>query len=223
MSGSQGRNGPGRMRGMTTWTVLLAGLVVACSTSGLTATVEPTPSSEPTGPVPIKVGLVDPGVTYTTTVFEPTLTFHVLTDGWVFFFPDDDDEMAVGKGDVELLGGRVSKVVDPTTHQPIEAPDDLIGWLDEHPGFEADAPEAATVDGRDARSIDIRNPSDTDVDVWAYPTGNARVAADTDARIWVIPMDGPDLVFTALATADAFDASVEEMATILESLQITDS
>ena len=210
------------MLGIPGAVVVMVGLVAGCSTSAApTRSADPTESVRPSGPLPIKVGQAEPNVTYTTSLFEPTITFAVPTEGWLFFFPDDEDEMAVGQGgDIELLGGRVATVVDPTSHQPVDAPDDLIAWLEAHPDFVAQAPQPATIAGREARSIDVSNPSDEDIDVWAYPTGNARVSARTDARIWVVPLDGPDLVFTAVAGADRFDAAVQDMATIVESVQI---
>lgn len=90
---------------------LAASSAAACSTA---ASVTPQPATatqtaRPSGPLPIRAGLATPG-SYNTTAFRPPLTLTITSDGWLFRFEDDDDEMAVGRGDgVEILGGRVSR------------------------------------------------------------------------------------------------------------------
>jgi hypothetical protein len=178
------------------------------------------PTTRPTGPLPIGVGMAPPG-SWTTTAFEPTLTFSVNTDGWMFFFQDDDDEMAVGKsGDIEVTAGRVGNVVDPTSHKDVPAPDDLVAWLASHPALDSRTPQPATVGGIDGRSIEVTNTGGQDVDIFAYPTGNLRVSADTRARFWVLPYEGPDLVFSGLAPEASFDDALPDIQSIVDSMEI---
>ena len=181
----------------------------------------PAPTSPaPGGPAAIREGLAPAG-TYTTTAFEPTVVLTLPTDGWRFFFRDDNDEMALGKGDVELAGGRVANVLDPTTHAIAPAPDDLVSWLASHPGLEAGSPQPATVAGIVGQSIDVTNTGATDIDIFAYPTGNLRISAGTTARVWVLPYDGPDLAFTGFARSALFQQALPILQPVVDSIVIT--
>jgi hypothetical protein len=216
--------GPGRGAfGGVVLTVLVAAVLVGCSTSSSgTSAPSTAATTQPSGPLPIKVGMATPG-TYTTTLFEPTLTFDIGSDGWLFFFADDDDEMAVGKsGDVELIASRVSQVVDPTSHQAVAAPEDLIAWLQAHPELDVQAADPASIAGETARAVDVAAPGDADVEIWAFPTGNVRVSAGAKSRIWVVPMDGPDLVLSGLAPVASFDTALPELEAIVQSMEIGD-
>jgi hypothetical protein len=183
------------------------------------APTTPAPATPaPSGPVAIREGQAGAG-TYTTTSFKPTVLLTLPSDGWRFFFTDDDDEMALGKGDVELTGGRVANVLDPT-HKVVPAPDDLVSWLASHPRLEAEAPQPATVGGIVGQYIDVKNTGSSDIDIFAYPTGNLRVSADTTARVWVLPYDGPDLVFTGFALSSRFQGALPTLQPIVDSIVI---
>ena len=172
---------------------LAASTVAACSTTS-SVTPQPTTATQtarPSGPLPIRAGLATPG-SYNTTAFRPPLTLTITSDGWLFRFDDDDDEMAVGRGDgVEMMGGRVSKVVDPRSHTSVDAPDDLVAWFESHPEFDAEPPKAVTVAGLTGQSIDLRPKRRSDIEIFSYPTGDQRVPAGTRARVWVLPYEGP--------------------------------
>jgi len=184
-----------------------------------TLTVKPEPTAAPSGPIAIRVGPAPAG-TYTTTTFKPTLEFRLPTDGWSFFFKDDDDEMALGNSDVELTGGRVASVLDSTTHAIVSAPDDLVAWLASHPGFEAELPQPATVGGIAGQSIDVTNTGTVDIDIFAYPTGNLRISAGTSARVWVLPYDGPDLAFCGFSPSTKFQQALPILQPIIDSIVI---
>jgi hypothetical protein len=138
----------------------------------------------------------------------------------MFFFKDDEDELALGKSDIELTGGRVSSVVDPTTHTVVSAPEDLVEWLADHPGFEAETPRPATVGGFAGQSIDVTNKGVVDVDIFAYPTGNLRISAGTSARVWVLPYDGPDLVFCGFSPSAQFQQALPIVQPIIDSIAV---
>ncbi len=185
-----------------------------------TQTVTPEATAAPSGPTAIRSGLAPAG-TYTTTTFRPTLIFRIPSDGWMFFFKDDEDELAMGKSDVELTGGRVASVLDPTTHAIVSAPDDLVEWLASHPSFKAELPQPATVGGITGQSIDVTNPGTVDIDIFAYPTGNLRISAGTTARVWVLPYDGPDLAFCGFSPSTKFDQALPILQPIIDSIDIT--
>jgi hypothetical protein len=200
-----------------------SGTPTAPSTSSATAQVATaSPTARPSGPQPIREGLADPG-TWMTTEFQPTLTFTV-TSQWMFFFRDDNDEMAMGKsGDIELTASRVSSVIDPTSHAGIPAPDDLVAWLASHPALDTGAPQAATIAGIEGQSIEVTAKGDSDVDVFEFATGNLRVSAGARARITVLPYDGPDLVFCAFAPKGSFESALPEIQAVIDTVEIRPS
>jgi hypothetical protein len=161
-----------------------------------------------------------PAGTYSTTSFKPTVVLTLPTDGWRFFFTDDNDELALGMGIVELAGGRVANVVDPATHESVPAPDDLVAWLGARPLLQSGAPEAVTVGGIDGQYIDVTNKGSVDVDVFFYPTGNLRVSSGATARFFVLPFDGPDLVFTGFAMSERFDEAMGILQPVIDSIVI---
>ncbi len=136
----------------------------------------------------------------------------LASDGWRFFFQDDTDEMFLGNGGVELAGGRVANVIDPSSHAIVPAPDDFVSWFASHPGLVAESPQPVTVGGIVGQSIDVTNPGTADIDIFAYPTGDLRVSAGTTARLWVLPYDGPDLVFTGFARSPQFPEALPILA-----------
>lgn len=178
------------------------------------------PTARPSGPQAIRVGTASPG-SWETTLFEPTLTFTIASDGWMFFFQDDDDEMALGNsGGIEITASRVSKVVDPSSHKGVSAPDDLVAWLASHPALDAETPQPATIAGIDSQSIEVAVRGGKDVDVFAFPTGNLRVAAGSRARIWVVPYAGPDLIVIGFAPVARFEESRSEIQSVVDSMEI---
>jgi hypothetical protein len=168
----------------------------------------------------IRVGTASAG-SWTTTAFEPTLRFTIPSDGWLFFFPDEDDEMGVGKsGGIELTASRVASVVDPESHKVVPAPDDLVAWLASHPGLQAETPQPATVGGIEGQSIQVTNTGASDVDIFGFDAGNLRVASGATALITVLPYDGADMVFSAFAPAASFESSLPELQALVDSMEI---
>jgi hypothetical protein len=201
--------------------VLAGSLLAACSATPTSSPqpIAPRPTAAQSGPIAVREGPASAG-TYTTSSFEPTVVLTLPSDGWSFFFQDDDDEMALGKGDVELIGGRVANVLDPATRATVPAPDDLVVWFASHPRLKAETPRPASVGGLVGQSIDVTNPGTSDIDIFAYPTGNLRVAAGTTARVWVLPFDGPDLVFTGFSPSARFEQALPTLQPVVDSIVI---
>lgn len=177
------------------------------------------PTVAATGPFVLSAGALAPG-TYTTTAFQPRLTF-VLGDGWRGLFPDDDDEVAL-EGDDGLFFAvtRVSKVVDPTTHTAVAVPDDLVSWLATHPALTADAPAAASIGGLTGQWLDVTAGNSSEVELFAYPSGNLRIVQGATFRIHVLSMEGPDLTIIVGAPASNLPTAVELAQPVLDSLEI---
>ena len=214
-----GRNVRARTRSAVVAVACLSIAVGGCATGSSPAPAEaPASTARPSGPLPIKVGTALG--TYATTSFQPQLTLTVASDGWLFPFVDDDDEAGlIRAGDLGLYMSRIGQVVDPTSHQPVAAPDDLVAWLAAHPDLEAGSPGSATLAGSDVAWVDVAAVGD-DVEIFAFPTGNLRVSAGTTGRFWVLPLEGPDLVVSGLAPTDAFDAAIPDIESIVETIKI---
>lgn len=130
--------------------------------SASAASSEPGQDVDASGPVCEPAG--DGAQQCTTTVFEPELSF-TLPAGWQPepTFPDTAGSTAyVKEGDADFppyLGfNRVEQVWeyrDGQPPEPVEAPEDMVGYLSELPGTTAGETEPVTVAGREATQLDI--------------------------------------------------------------------
>lgn len=100
-----------RIGGLPGTLALVTAGAIACS---------PAPSASIS---PLRIGPLPAG-TYTTTRFEPTLVV-TLGEGWTQLFADDADEVALDHpaDRVALNFTRVTRVVDPDSGRPVDAPD----------------------------------------------------------------------------------------------------
>lgn len=203
----------------------MAASLAACGTGSASPTpsVTAAPSQAASGPIAFQAGF-PPAGTYTTTAFQPRLTL-TIDDGWRVLFPDDEDELALetaaGEG-ILFIGSRVSQVVDPVTYKAVKAPKDLVAWLRAHPSLTASTPTKATVASRPATTLDVSAKGNSEVEIFAFATGNFHIPPDVRIRCVVIPMDGPDLVITTGGPREQFDAAMARTAPILASMRIGD-
>lgn len=174
-------------------------------------------SAAPSGPAPLGMGVLAAG-TYTTTQFEPALTFD-LAEGWHQYFADDSDEIALGGPDVDLNMTRPAQVIDPTSGQPADSPDSLADWVAGNANLDASAPTTVQIAGIESTYFDLPGPTST-VQLFHYTSGDMHIPPGTQTRIYVVPMDGPDLVLVMYATSSDFAAAVEAVQPIVDSLQI---
>jgi hypothetical protein len=198
---------------------VVGGLSLGCGTSAPTsAPVTPSPTAAPTGPFAIRAGTLTPGL-YTTTAFQPTLTFSV-GGGWFGMFPDDSDEIALNDAREGMFAiTRVSQVIDPETRvTAIPVPDDLIGWFTTHPQLIAEAPSPVTIAGLAGQSVDVVVADNSEPDIFAYESGNMYIPTGFKVRYIVLPLDGPDLTIVIGAAKDDFAATLERAQVMLDSL-----
>jgi hypothetical protein len=173
------------------------------------------------GVSPLRMGELPAGQ-YTTNAFEPNLVL-TLPDGWSQFFPDEDDEIALGGPGVELNITRPPEVVDPETRAPVETPESLLEWFTEHPSLDVGEPVEVELDGIASHYVDVAAPS-SEIDIFHYPPGNMRLPQGALSRVYIVPLDGPDLVALILSSAgaDDFDAVLDVAEPIVTSLVIND-
>ena len=174
-----------------------------------TASPRPTGTPAPAGPQPLRMGALPAGV-YRTNTFEPQITF-TLPDGWSEFFPDDDEGAYMGSSHAELAVGRADEVVDPDSHAAVEAPEDLLDWLVQHPAFGGPEPVAIEIGGVEAHYVDLPGPS-ADTKLFHYVEGDFHIPPGVATRIYVVPLEGQDVSVVVMPppgkpTADAIEAT----------------
>lgn len=197
----------------------------ATPTASPTPSARPTPTASPTatpeGPLPLRMGTLVAGQ-YRTNRFEPTLVF-TLPEGWSQFFPDEDDEIFMGSADAALAISRAAQVVDPVSHGPVDAPEDLLEWLTQHPAF--DAPEAVAIrlGGVDSHYVDLPGPNG-DTKIFSFPGGDFHIPPGVATRFYVVPLDGSDISFVIVPSENGgtIEAAIEAAHPIVESLEIVD-
>lgn len=125
-------------------------------------------------------------------------------------------------GGSELLVGGARQIVDPATNNPAKAPEDLIGWLETHPGLNTGPSTPIEISGITARYVDI-NPS-ARVDVFYDPLGNFHVGPGPIARFYAVPLDGPDLFIAVLRSPSGgeLEEALASGTPVVESIEIVD-
>jgi hypothetical protein len=113
-------------------------------------------------PLPHDPGVLRPGQ-YHSVDFKPSLSFHV-GKGWSASDQTASVDFAISaQGETQWVGfTNVQKVYEPTKKgtstiesKVVKAPEDLIGWFQEHPYLKTSKPESVTVGGVKGEQIDM--------------------------------------------------------------------
>jgi hypothetical protein len=119
-------------------------------------------------PLPKEPGTLSPGQ-YHSVKFKPSLSFKV-GKGWSNSANEGADFIELGYeggiGDY-LTFGNVKEVVKPGTLESVDAPKDLVGWLQHHPALKTSKPEPVTVGGVKGEQLDVLvedTPKDYSID-----------------------------------------------------------
>jgi hypothetical protein len=108
-------------------------------------------------PLPEEPKALRPG-TYRSEEFRPSLSFHV-GKGWSSSPLEASDSLQIAWGQTAGLGfTNVQEVYKPTkTGGPnvVDAPEDMVGWLQQHPYLQTSKPEPVTVGGVKGVQFDV--------------------------------------------------------------------
>jgi hypothetical protein len=108
-------------------------------------------------PLPEDEKALSPGE-YRSEEFEPSLSFRV-GEGWSNLPPEASDALFIAQGETTGLGFvNAQEVYKPTktgTPNVVEAPEDLVGWFQQHPYLQTDKPEPVTVGGVKGVQFDV--------------------------------------------------------------------
>jgi hypothetical protein len=100
-------------------------------------------------PLPEDPKTLRPG-TYRSEEFKPSLSFHV-GKGWSSSPLEASDVLQIARGQTAGLGFvNVQEAYKPTktgTPNVVDAPEDMVGWLQQHPYLQTSKPEPVTVGG----------------------------------------------------------------------------
>ena len=131
------------------------------------ASERPATTAEKARALPVQADSpVVPDLDYTTTLFEPKATIRVPGGAWTTVAPESRDHVGIGltsDGSFNLAGfglHRMTKVADPqrgaaTVADAVDAPEDYIAWLADHPRLDATEPTEVTVAGVKGTQIDV--------------------------------------------------------------------
>ncbi len=181
-------------------------LVVGCSSVAANETLVTASSSSTMAPVDCPnrdggscLGSLEPGITYMTTSFDPTITYSVPDDGWknyedlyggfLLIPPDNDptesesDYIAVYRAVIPTQPGPSScgDVQYPLGKRPGPSPEDLVEYFRSQPELVVTAPQRATVGGLEGVVVDIEPNPEVDLTTCTDEMDGSSVAVD-----WVI-------------------------------------
>jgi hypothetical protein len=184
-------------------------------------------------PLPEAGKALSPGE-YSSGEFEPSFTFRVGT-GWSMVEPIPPDTFAIGRqGETRVLGFTmfIKEVFKPGTLKVVKAPEDLVGWFQDHPYLKTSKPESVSVGGIKGEQFDlvVDAPEDyygecgTDcTDMWRLSTGEAAWFHEGD-KIRLIILDdvkGDPMEIDIVTSASEFDEFLPEAQKVVDSVKWT--
>ena len=95
---------------------------------------------------------------YSSEEFKPSLTFRV-GEGWSTLPPEAIDTLFIMQGETRRIGfvnaWEVYKPTKTGALNVVEAPEDMVGWFQQHPYLQTDKPEPVTVGGSKGVQLDV--------------------------------------------------------------------
>jgi hypothetical protein len=90
-----------------------------------------------------------PGEKYFTDEFEPAFSFETIGEGWGLDGPEAPYVVALrGRGlYIDFQNIEDFKVFEPSGTDKVQAPEDMVGWYQEHPYLDTEEPESVSVGG----------------------------------------------------------------------------
>jgi hypothetical protein len=184
-------------------------------------------------PLPKDPGALHPGE-YHSVEFEPSLSFRV-GKGWLNTESQLPDFIEVGQPGEGgwILFATVKEVYKPGTLKVVEAPEDLVGWFQEHPYLKTSKPKPVTVGGVEGKQLDVvveDLPKDVYgecgrecVDILSQSGGEHStyfLEKDTERRVIVLEdVKGETVEIAFSSPQEEFDEFAPEAQKVLESVK----
>jgi hypothetical protein len=189
-------------------------------------------------PLPEEPKALRPG-TYRSEEFKPSLSFHV-GKGWSSSPLESSDALAIARGQTAGLGFfNVQEVYKPTKTGSailVDAPEDMVGWLQQHPYLQTSNPEPVRVGGVKGVEVDVvmgdlpkgYNPTCSSiidnpncVDLFGLSTGETIFLAEGEkVRVIVLEdVEGETVTIGFVSLASEFEEFVPEAQKVLDSVE----
>src|SRR5215203_3120820 len=104
-------------------------------------------------PLPKEPGTLSPGQ-YHSVKFKPALSFKV-SKGWINSGGELPDFLELTQLGEYISFDNVKEVYKPGTTSVVEAPEDLVGWLQHHPFLKTSKPQPVTLGGVKGEQFDV--------------------------------------------------------------------
>jgi hypothetical protein len=163
--------------------------------------------------------------------FKPSLSFR-LGKGWEHVAPELSDKLAISPGgepgDPLLIFRNLRQVYKPAKGMAappaVEAPKDMVGWLQHHPYLKTDKPQPVTVGGVKGEQLDWAVAEDApyaQVDTFKYSDGSdAGAGKGFKYRAVVLEnVKGETVTIGIGSPASEFDGFAPEAHRVLESVK----
>jgi hypothetical protein len=167
---------------------------------------------------------------YRSQEFEPSLSFRV-GKGWIHVAPELPDKLAISPGreggDPLLIFRNLQQVYKPTksgTPNVVEAPEDMVGWFQNHPHLKTEKPQPVTVGGVKGEQFDWVVAEDApypNVDTFKYSDGSDAASAQGFKFRAIVLEDvkGETVTIGIGSKASEFDEFAPEAQKVLESVK----
>ena len=190
-------------------------------------------------PLPEDPKALRPG-TYRSEEFKPSLSFHV-GKGWSSTLPEEaSDILGIARGQTRGLGFfNVQDVYKPTTTGSaivVDAPKDMVGWLQQHPYLQTSKPEPVTVGGVKGLQFDMvmvdlpkgYNPTCSSiidnpncVDLFRLSTGDTIFLAEGEKMCVIVleDVEGETVTIGFISPASEFGEFVPEAQKVIDTVK----
>jgi hypothetical protein len=195
-----------------------------------------TPEEAKPRPLPENPQALSPGK-YRSEEFEPSVSFRI-GEGWSHELEASDDLHLSRRGMGGLFFQRIEEVYEPTkagTPKVVDAPDDFIGWLRQHPYLRTTELELVEVGGVEGKQLDVEAadlPEDyygvcgaDCVDIWKSSSGLVRSHGEENrARVTVLEdVEGETVTLGYGSRTTDFDEYAPEAQKVVDSVKWSDS
>jgi hypothetical protein len=192
-------------------------------------------------PLPEEPKALRPG-TYRSEEFKPSLSFHV-GKGWSSTLPEEaSDILVIARENFKAAGLgliNVQEVYKPTKTGSailVDAPEDMVGWLQQHPYLQTSNPETVTVGGVKGVEFDVvmgdlpkgYNPTCSSiidnpncVDLFRLSTGETIFLAEGEKIRFIVleDVEGETVTIGFSSLAGDFDKFVPEAQKVIDTVK----
>lgn len=168
---------------------------------------------------------------YATRVFEPAMSFSV-GGGWMAAGPETRDAVPLMEENGPTIVGflNVREVFDPRSpNERVQAPDDMLTWLQEHPLLDAEEPSRASVGGVDGQQFDAITSEPVEAEVcsepcaplFAFGGGNDFWLGESEKYRFIVldDVEGETVVIFFGGPAVEFEESLPKAQEVLETVE----